>query len=527
MIRCTSTVAPPTASERAARNGSAAADTSPSVIDCRTSRDSGPHSPITASSSVTSRIATGAIRVASVQPQPAEVGVDRPGAGDDPEALGLEAGDRHVSDDAAAPVEELGVDDRAGRPVDAVVADALEQSQRAGTAHLDLPERAHVDDPDPLAHRLVLGRDEVEVGRTRPAEAALVLAGAPPRAPGIEVVRALPAVLRAEDRTGLLQAAVERAQPAWAPGLGDVARIAEPVVVLVDLASGSRGELDVAVRAAEAPRPVARDVQLGLARDDQLGDGLAEPSRAAEAVEREPGGHPEAGHARNRAEQGVAVGRHRVRVADERDDPRVLEEREASHGAVHQLREAVVIRRDGTAPVLPGHAVDPAGAGIRLVAAEHDSSGLGLAVDEVVRVPEARRVPRQLVPGDGVERDVLVVDGDRRREGPHHRRHLWRPDPARVDDLLGLDAARVRHDAAHLAALPELDPGHPRSRADAHAELPPGGCDRVGGDVGIDVPVSRHPDRAVQRLRAGRRHEPDGLLGRDQLRLEPDARGPG
>ena len=108
----------------------------------------------------------GCVGLADVQPEPAEVGVDGPGARDDPEALRLETGHRHVADDAAAVVEELRVDDRAGRAVDAVVTDALEQARRTGTGDLDLPERAHVDDAGALAYGRVLGGDEVVIRRT-------------------------------------------------------------------------------------------------------------------------------------------------------------------------------------------------------------------------------------------------------------------------------------------------------------------------------------------------------------------------
>ncbi|HEX3345488.1 MAG TPA: selenocysteine-specific translation elongation factor, partial [Polyangiaceae bacterium] len=78
--------------------------------------------------------------------EPAEVGVDRAGAGDEAEAVVGQARDREVGDDAAARVEELRVDDAADRPPDAVVADPLQQRQRPRPARLDLAERRQVDD---------------------------------------------------------------------------------------------------------------------------------------------------------------------------------------------------------------------------------------------------------------------------------------------------------------------------------------------------------------------------------------------
>ena len=127
-------------------------------------------------------------------------------------------------------------------------------AQRAVAGDLELAERRHVDDPDALAHRRVLDRDPVVVRRPRPAEGALVLARAPPRLAGPEVVGALPAVLRPEHGAELLQPPVQRAQPLGPPRLRRVVRIALPVVVLVDLARARGGEVGIAVRAAEPPR---------------------------------------------------------------------------------------------------------------------------------------------------------------------------------------------------------------------------------------------------------------------------------
>ena len=99
------------------------------------SRACGPHSPKQARAEVTSRIAARAGIAADparqVLPDPAEVVVAEGRAGDDEEALRGQAGDGEVALDAAAPVEHLGVDDRADRAVDVVRAEALEERERA------------------------------------------------------------------------------------------------------------------------------------------------------------------------------------------------------------------------------------------------------------------------------------------------------------------------------------------------------------------------------------------------------------
>ena len=85
---------------------------------------------------------------------------------------------------------------------------------------------------------------------------------------------------------------------------------------------------------AEAPGAVRLEIQLALAAGHELGHGLADAARAAEAVEREPGGDEEAGHARKLAHERVAVGRHRIGMAHELDHAGVGEEREALRGAL-------------------------------------------------------------------------------------------------------------------------------------------------------------------------------------------------
>lgn len=128
-----------------------------------------------------------------------------------------------------------------------------------------------------------------------------------------------------------------------APPLGDVERIAQPVVVLVDLASRLSSKAGIAIGTAEAPGTVAVDVELGIAGEDQLSGCLSEATGPAEAVEREAGGGPKASCSRYWPEQRIPVRRHRIRMTDERNDTGVLEEREAAYRARHKLRESLVI----------------------------------------------------------------------------------------------------------------------------------------------------------------------------------------
>ena len=188
-------------------------------------------------------------------------------------------------------------------------------------------------------------------------------------------------------------------------------------------------------------------------------------------------------------------------MRDELDDARVLEEREAPDRALHQRREALLVRRHGLARVLPGHSVDPARWRVVLVAAEEDPARLALAVDEVVGIAEARHLTRQLVALDGGERDVLVVDRRRRGERADHCRELRRPDAGRVDDDLALDPPALGHDGAHLARRPELDRADAGVGEDRDAQLAGRSRERPGRGVRVEKAVAGQVDRAVQLVR--------------------------
>ena len=257
----------------------------------------------------------------------------------------------------------------------------------------------------------------------------------------------------------------------------------------------------------------------------RLGERAAQPAGPAEAVQRQPGREPEAAHARHRAEQRVAVGRHRVRMADERGHTGVVEEREPSHRSCHQLLEPGVVGWKHSRAVLPRHAVVPARHRVRLVAAEENAPALGLAVDQVVGVAEARHLACELVALDRVQRDVLVVDRDRACECAGHRGDLRRPHPGRVHDRLRLDTALPGQDRPHLAAGPELDAGDARVGPDLDPELARGARHGIRRDMRVDVPVARHPHRAVQRLRRRGRKQAANLLRADELRIEADPVG--
>src|SRR2546422_10547273 len=117
-------------------------------------------------------------------------------ARDDEEFLVVPALYGHVALEAALAVQHR----RVGKLADAVGAHALEQRSRVAPAHQQLAERGLIQDADPLSDRkLFLDHCGKPVGA---AERVLHR--------GAEIVRALPAELRAELRALVSQSGVER-----------------------------------------------------------------------------------------------------------------------------------------------------------------------------------------------------------------------------------------------------------------------------------------------------------------------------
>ena len=213
-------------------------------------------------------------------------------------------------------------------------------------------------------------------------------------------------------------------------------------------------------------------------------------------------------------------------MALQRDHARVLQERKPPRSAAPELGEPLLVGRQVRRRVIPRHPVQPARDRVRLVAAEQHPARLGAAVDEVVGVSEAGHVARQLVPVHRLQRDVLMVDRHRRRERPHHGRHLRRPDPAGVDHVLGLDPPAAGQHRPHRAPVIKLDPRHARVLQHRRPQLAGGVGQRVRGRVRVDAAVLLDPDRAVQIVPAGLWHPLQRLVRRQHVHVQPDAAGP-
>ncbi len=318
---------------------------------------------------------------------------------------------------------------------------------------------------------------------------------------------------------------MERRQPSRPAGLVRVVRVAQAVVVGVGLPGQGGGPAGIAIWIGEPPGAVRDDVHVRIPGGDPAGHGAADPAATAEAVERQAGSDPEPVDPRQRAEQRVRIRGHRIRMADQPDHLGIGQEREPPDGAGHQRREPLVIGRQRRRGVIPRDAVDPARRRLGFVPAEDHPAVLALAVDQVVRVAEARHVAGQLVSRDGPQRDVLVIDRRRRDGLADHRRDLGRPDACRVDHQLRVDRATVGDHPADGPPGVELDPGHPQPGPDPDPERTGSVGHGMGRAVRVEMAVLGEVDRAVEVVRADRRHPADGLVGRDHLGIQPDPAG--
>ena len=161
--------------------------------------------------------------------------------------------------------------------------------------------------------------------------------------------------------------------------------------------------------------------------------------------------------------------------------------------------------------MVPRHAVHPARARLRLIAAEEHPAVLGLAVHEIVRIAEAGNVLGKLVTATALSATCwcsIGVTGSSRRPSPRPVAPTCRRRRRRAR----CRSAPLGHDASDLAAARESnrDPLPVRIR---DAQRPSGLGDRVGRPVRIEMAVAGQVDGAVE-VPARSPVRPAGLAGR-------------
>ena len=262
------------------------------------------------------------------------------------------------------------------------------------------------------------------------------------------------------------------------------------------------------------------DVARGLPLDHPLREREPDPAALAE-----PRHHrarrPVVPEPRHRADEGVAVRREGERAADDALDPGRLQHRVALVRDVELVRDAVDLLGEELRPeVLRGPLHRPQLAPL-LVHADDEAAALLAEVALAGRVHAVRKLGVALVDlGEVVGHEVLVLHRVAGQVDAGHLAHLPRPEPRRVDDVLGVDGAVPGHhvpasvgarvELAHRVAEHDLRPLH---------ACPPGV--RLGGAGGVEVPVEGIVERSEKSLGVRDGREPRDLRRPDDLGLEP------
>ena len=373
---------------RAVRYGKPASETSSRVTSERMSRARGPPQAETDPAGRHVTQPHGPV-VGQVLAQPRGVVVADGRPGNQQVRVGRQAGHGQVGLDPAAPVEQLGVDDRADRAIDVVGAHPARGTRwrrdpRSRAWRTTSRRRAR-----PPGGWRGLGTD-----RRRPMDAGpaarperLVAGGRV----GLEPVRALPAGLLAERRAQAVQDLVGRRGPQRAAGEALLVRVVDVVVRGVDLGRARQRVRLRSIRGAEAADVHLPQVELGLAVDDPGRHLAPDPPGAGDPVGAEAGGHEEAANLALTEDELVVRGEP-LRAVDHPVDARVADRRDAPDGAVHDLGEARPVGRQQLAVEVGRHAVERPRRRMALVAAHAQPADLLAEVDQVVGVAELRAV---------------------------------------------------------------------------------------------------------------------------------------
>ena len=367
----------------------------------------------------------------------------------------------------------------------------------------------------------MLDGDAVVPRRPRPAERALVLAGPSPR---LARARSSP---RAPSRSS-------SRRPRRAPAAGRAARSAGSAGPLrrrrTDSAAGSSTcrprahpppRSRVAVRPAEAPRAVRLHVDLRCPSVTSSASALPSPPAPPKPFSDSPAASQKPRTLESTPSSGLPSGVIASGWQTSAVTPAFVEEREAPHRAVHQLREALVVGREHPRAVLPGHAVLPARNRVRLVAAEHHATALGFPVDEIVGVAKARHVARRA--------RALRLRGARcagGRRGSSRRTSRPSPRSAAPTSPPRSRPCRLRSAPCSVstAATERSRVSIPVTRVCVRISTPSSraaDAKCVRRNVRVDVAVARHPDRAVKRHPA----TPPASAGRPPRRRRAPHRG--
>ncbi len=487
-------------------------------------------------------------------------------AGQNPEAVVLQAADGQVGHDAAAAVAERGVDHRTDRAVDAVGGDRLQEAQRPWPADLDLGKGAQVEQPAAGARRQMFGALDARPVTGRPALPMrnLVVKLFQQAGVGFIPLRHFPAGAGKVDRPLFLQPGMEGSQ-AQVARLFHLLQGVDDVVDFLVLAVHPRPHVPpgVVVRVKTVDVRLAQ-VPLAFAAGHQLRNRLTHPARMR---------HP---HAQRRpqptdarlTDDGVEVVAKCHVAVEGAHEPFALER--GQQFIRRRLRYGEVLRRKGALRT-SAHLVAVQQQRFVAVVA-HRVAVVPLAiVERVILVAQdgvgdkPLAIRRQF--GERLGIDKLVLHPQQRETQPHLVRQHRGPHIGAKQHELALDqpligehraCPTVAHgDIQHLDVALELDAGIHRRLRQCSRTVPAAHIG-IGGhivaakdgavvqdrDVALDLfwcqqvalqaVAQRHPLLALQFLPARRRrrhlnptHLVDALLAGVVQRLEQVHRVPG
>ena len=264
----------------------------------------------------------------------------RRGGGDHQVALLGQAGHGQIGLDAAAWVQELGVDQLAVGDGDVVGANPLQLALRVGPLHQIFGERAHIEEADIVAHGAMFLAHIVE-----PVLPAIGVFIAQRDARRREPIGAFPADRFAEAGIVLGVARVQRAQAHRPRGLdlavGPVHLKQQPEA----LARALGQVASVVLKAAEACDVELGEIDAGLALDDPLGENLAGAGGIEDALRVEAGGDKKIPQLRRLAHDELVVGGEAFRPVEELADRRALKAWNQVHRVLHRHLELIPVLR--------------------------------------------------------------------------------------------------------------------------------------------------------------------------------------
>ncbi len=260
-------------------------------------------------------------------------------------------------------------------------------------------------------------------------------------------------------------------------------------------------------------------VHARLALRDPLRDG--QPDAAALAEARHHAASEEViAEAAHRADDRVAVGREHHAAIDDALDPAIGKTRVALHRHFERAPDPVDIVGQQLVREILRRAADRPMLAAMLVGADQQTLaflpqiGFAIEIDAHGDFAIEPRHRRNVV-GD----DVLVLHRHDRQLDARHPPHLARPQPAGIDDIIGLDGAVLGDDQpAAIRGLLQLD--HGIAQIDLGAPRLGGLGIGVGDAGGIDMPVIGIVERTDETRRVDQGIEFLHLLHRHEIEIE-------